>query len=193
MNYLAHLHLASLADSSLPGNLLADYVRGNPAEQWSPAIAEGIALHRRIDALTDSLPEVSAARRLFRPQTRRVSGITLDVVWDHFLALHWDRLMPQQTLSAFVTEAERVITPDLTATPAGFQRLNQYLWRERWMERYAEASFLQRVLAGMASRRPKLAALAESYQDFVTHYQQLETLFWQFYPQMMNKASRQIL
>jgi acyl carrier protein phosphodiesterase len=30
MNFLAHLHLAHLADSSLSGNLLADFVRGNP-------------------------------------------------------------------------------------------------------------------------------------------------------------------
>lgn len=30
MNFLAHLHLAHLADSSLPGNLMADFVRGNP-------------------------------------------------------------------------------------------------------------------------------------------------------------------
>ncbi|STU59390.1 phosphodiesterase [Klebsiella pneumoniae subsp. ozaenae] len=29
MNFLAHLHLAHLADSSLPGNLMADFVRGN--------------------------------------------------------------------------------------------------------------------------------------------------------------------
>jgi acyl carrier protein phosphodiesterase len=27
MNFLAHLHLAHLADSSLSGNLLADFVR----------------------------------------------------------------------------------------------------------------------------------------------------------------------
>jgi acyl carrier protein phosphodiesterase len=32
MNFLAHLHLAHLADSSLPGNLLADFVRGNPQD-----------------------------------------------------------------------------------------------------------------------------------------------------------------
>ncbi len=28
MNFLAHLHLAHLAESSLSGNLLADFVRG---------------------------------------------------------------------------------------------------------------------------------------------------------------------
>lgn len=30
MNFLAHLHLATLAQSSLLGNLMADFVRGDP-------------------------------------------------------------------------------------------------------------------------------------------------------------------
>ena len=37
MNFLAHLHLAHLADSSLPGNLMADFVRGNPVSPADPS------------------------------------------------------------------------------------------------------------------------------------------------------------
>lgn len=61
------------------------------------------------------------------------------------------------------------------------------------MERYAEAPFLQNVLQGMASRRPKLAALEESYRDFVDNYQRLEEFFWQLYPRMMTQAVRREL
>lgn len=84
MNFLAHLHLAHLADSSLPGNLLADFVRGNPATHYPPDVVEGIYMHRRIDVMTDNLPEVREAREWFRHETRRVAPITLDVMWDHF-------------------------------------------------------------------------------------------------------------
>ncbi|KQN63103.1 ACP phosphodiesterase [Erwinia sp. Leaf53] len=189
MNYLAHLHLASLANSSLLGNIMADYVRGNPYTQWSTDVADGIALHRRIDALTDSLPEVREARGWFRAETRRVSPITLDVVWDHFLSHHWDKLVPEVALPDFLADAQRTITPDLANTPERFQQLNHYLWQDRWMERYADAGYLQKVLQGMASRRPRLAALAESYQDFAEHYHQLEALFWQLYPRMMRQAA----
>ena len=58
MNFLAHLHLAHLADSSLSGNLLADFVRGNPAEDYSPEVVDGIFMHRRIDVLTDGAASV---------------------------------------------------------------------------------------------------------------------------------------
>ena len=193
MNFLAHLHLARLANSSLAGNLLADYVRGDPRPHWPAAIADGIGLHRRLDALTDSLPEVLSAKRLFRDETRRVAPITLDVVWDHFLSRHWDRIAPDWPLPQFLAQAQAEIEPVLAQSPEGFQRLNSYLWRERWMERYADADYLQQVLRGMAARRPRLAALADSWQDFQTHYAALERYFWQFYPQLMARAAQQQL
>lgn len=193
MNFLAHLHLARLANSSLTGNLMADYVRGDPHLQWPADIAAGIALHRRLDALTDALPEVLSAKRLFRPETRRVAPVTLDVVWDHFLSRHWDRIEPEVPLPLFLARAQAQIEPMLPQLPEGFQRLNGYLWRERWMERYAEPDYLQQVLCGMAARRPRLAALADSWQDFSDNYAALETFFWQFYPQLMACAAAQQL
>src|SRR5471030_909361 len=102
MNYLAHLHLASLADSSLLGNLMADFVRGDPDGQYSAEIVSGIRMHRRVDTLTDSLPEVKIARGYFRAEFRRVAPITLDVVWDHFLSRHWETLVPSISLEDFI-------------------------------------------------------------------------------------------
>ncbi|WP_182057169.1 ACP phosphodiesterase [Pantoea sp. ME81] len=193
MNFLAHLHLAQLADSSLLGNLMADFVRGNVQSQWPEPVVAGIAMHRRLDVLTDNLPEVREARQFFRAETRRVAPITLDVIWDHFLALHWDQLHPSQSLAAFTAAAEREIMPQLPGTPEGFIELNSVMWRERWFEHYAEPTRLARVLSGMAHRRPRLAALRDSYQDFVDHYQQLEPLFFQFYPRLMDAARHQQL
>ncbi|MGV3345938.1 ACP phosphodiesterase [Enterobacteriaceae bacterium LUAb1] len=190
MNFLAHLHLALLANSSLVGNLMADFVRGNPADKWPADIADGIILHRRIDVITDNLPEVRAARRWFRQETHRVAPITLDVIWDHFLSLHWSRLNPTLPLTQFLAAARAEIEPVLPQTPAHFQTLNHHLWQENWLENYASASYLQHVLRGMASRRPRLAALADSWHDFRQHYHALEAQFWLFYPELMTRASK---
>jgi len=190
MNFLAHLHLASLADSSLLGNLLADFVRGTPGNEFSPEIISGIYMHRRVDSLTDNLPEVAIARQWFRPETRRVAPISLDIIWDHFLARHWQDVNPTQPLANFVAHARDEITPQLAATPAAFIDLNSHLWEERWMERYRDMPFIARVLNGMATRRPKLSALRESWVDLEKHYPALEDLFWSFYPRMMTSARR---
>lgn len=193
MNFLAHLHLAHLAQSSLTGNLLADFTRGNPNDSYSPEIVAGIYMHRRIDALTDSLPEVAIARQWFRPQTRRVSPISLDIIWDHFLSLHWQRLHPAQSLAEFVTYACNQIEPQLPHMPEAFIDLNQHLWNERWLERYRDMDFIARVLEAMAARRPKLVQLRESLQDLETHYHALEDLFWSFYPRMIVQAEQRSL
>lgn len=175
------------------GNLLADFVRGNPTADYTPDVAAGIMLHRRIDVLTDALPQVKACREFFNDEHRRVAPITLDVVWDHFLARHWQKIEPSRSLESFTQEARSQIVPHLALTPARFQRLNHYLWPERWLERYAELPFIADVLAGMASRRPRLSALAGSFYDVEHHYHQLETQFWQFYPQMMQQARARTL
>lgn len=193
MNFLAHLHLATLADSSLLGNLMADFVRGNPQDSYADEIVAGIRLHRRVDSLTDSLPEVKQARQYFSDEFRRVSPITLDVLWDHYLARHWLQLVPDTPLQAFIDSAQSQIEPHLAHTPERFQNLNRYLWPERWMTRYAELPFIADVLHKMSVRRPKLAALSGSFQDIEQHYHQFETLFWQFYPRMMQLAKAQQL
>ncbi|WP_143188925.1 ACP phosphodiesterase, partial [Klebsiella variicola] len=93
----------------------------------------------------------------------------------------------------FVRYAEQQIVPILPDSPPRFVNLNQYLWSERWLERYQEMDFIQRVLNGMASRRPRLDALRDSWQDLDTHYDQLEGQFWRFYPQMMRLAENKQL
>ncbi|MDX6039296.1 ACP phosphodiesterase [Scandinavium lactucae] len=188
MNFLAHLHLAHLANSSLSGNLLADFVRGNPEDDYAPEVVSGIHMHRRVDVLTDNLPEVKLAKGWFRPETRRVAPITLDVMWDHFLSRHWEKLSPEMSLPEFVRYAQAQVTVILPDSPPRFVNLNDYLWSERWLERYREMDFIQNVLNGMANRRPRLDALRDSWQDLDTHYEKLENSFWAFYPRMMAQA-----
>lgn len=193
MNFLAHLHLAHLADSSLSGNLLADFVRGNPAMHYPPDVVEGIYMHRRIDVMTDNLPEVREAREWFRHETRRVAPITLDVMWDHFLSRHWTQISPDFPLQAFVGYAHAQVSTILPDSPPRFVNLNDYLWSEKWLERYRDMDFIQNVLNGMATRRPRLDALRDSWYDLDAHYDALEERFWHFYPRMMAQAVRKAL
>ncbi|MBS9426198.1 ACP phosphodiesterase [Photorhabdus caribbeanensis] len=188
MNFLAHLHLATLADSSLLGNLMADFVRGNPEGQYSADVVAGIRMHRRVDVLTDTHPLVIQARHLFSAPYRRVAPITLDIIWDHFLSLYWDKLVPTYSLPAFIHHVRNQIEPHLYYTPEKFQELNEFLWPQNWLIRYADLAFIADVLTGMARRHPKLSALSGSFQDIEQHYADFETLFWQFYPYMMEKA-----
>ncbi len=64
MNFLAHLHLAHLADSSLLGQPAGRFRARQPRRRLpAPEVVDGIMMHRRIDVLTDNLPEVTEASR----------------------------------------------------------------------------------------------------------------------------------
>lgn len=117
--------LAHLADSSLPGNLMADFVRGNPQGDYPAEIIDGIFMHRRIDVMTDNLAEVKEAREWFRPQTRRVAPITLDVMWDHFLSQHWAQLsLTCRWTSSYATPSGRSSPSCPTRRPASSISIN---------------------------------------------------------------------
>ena len=100
-------------------------------------------MHRRIDVMTDNLPEVTEAKAWFRPETRRVAPISLDVMWDHFLSRHWEQLSPEMPLPDFVRYAHQRVSIILPDSPPRFVNLNNYLWSERWLERYREMDFIR--------------------------------------------------
>ncbi|OCG12225.1 hypothetical protein A9G24_08875 [Gilliamella sp. App6-5] len=184
MNILAHLHLATLARSSLIGNTVADFVKGDPYLTYDPTIADGIMLHRKIDSLTDSLFEVKQAKLLFRKSHQRVAPITLDIVWDHFLSKHWANygVLPSVALFNQVTKAH--ILPYIDAYPADYQHFMNAMWQGAWLENYASIDFVGDVLSRMANRRPKLYLLRETIVDIKQHYAQLASLFFVLYPKI---------
>ena len=81
MNFLAHLQLAAHTRSSLTGNLLGDFIKGPLPTTLAPHFDEGIWLHRKIDAFTDSHPEHKGAVACFEaplaPLRRHSGGYAL--------------------------------------------------------------------------------------------------------------------
>lgn len=189
MNILAHLHLASLANSSIIGNAAADFVKGDPYQQYDTSIADGIMMHRRLDKLIDELAEVKQAKLLFSQQTRRVAPIALDIIWDHFLAKNWRQYVNQE-LSEFNLAMKMEIAQHIALFPEPFVRFMGYLWQRQWLINYAQADFIETVLNGMANQRPKLALLRSTFSDFMLNYTQLEGIFSSFYPQLITKAQQ---
>lgn len=84
MNFLAHLHIAHHCQSSLLGNLLGDFVKGDPTEQYPQSLVQGIRLHRWVDAYTDSHPVMKAAKSLFPSQQQRFAPIASTVLGSLF-------------------------------------------------------------------------------------------------------------
>ena len=158
MNYLAHLFLARDTGESFAGNLAGDFVKGALGDRFAPAIREGIENHRRVDAFTDSHPEVARFRRVLTPEFGHYSRIISDVFFDHFLASEWDAWWPEP-LPEFLARAFAAMDPLVPRMPERLAAVYPRMRDGRWFRSYAEVEAIERTLAHLStrlSRKPRL-------------------------------------
>jgi acyl carrier protein phosphodiesterase len=185
MNYLAHFHLATRAGSSLTGNYLGDAVKGAALDAWPLAIADGIRLHRSVDAFTDHHPEVLRTLALIAPPRRRFAGIIVDMAFDHFLARHWASFHADP-LADFSRAVYETMVPDTHMMPAlarvRFERMREH----DWLLSYQRLEVIDRALDSIAARLSRRTALYGAAEEVERHYGALEEAFLCFYPQLLH-------
>ncbi len=190
VNFLAHLHIADHCQSSLLGNLLGDFVKGNPDTQYPAMISQGVRLHRFVDSYTDSHSQVEQIRALFPNGVRRYSGIALDMFWDHCLAVQWNQFHVKP-LSDFCAQAERQIQDEaIVELPDRFVRTNQAMWQGRWLESYQTLDNIDFALQRMSQRSMRMTRLNECFPYLERNYQQLSAVFSRFYPEVLTASRR---
>ncbi|EGR1867551.1 DUF479 domain-containing protein [Vibrio vulnificus] len=191
MNYLAHLHLADVANSDMLGNLLGDFAKGDPSKQYSQEIVQGIRLHRAIDKFVDTHGIVRACKKRFPKQQRRFALIALDMFWDHCLAMHWHRYS-DISLDSFVHYAQREVakhgTKDL---PPSFLLLNQRMWQGKWLQSYREMDNIEFALHRMSQRRPRLSPLSECHATLQDEYERFSSAFETLYADTLQFSCNQ--
>jgi len=191
LNFLAHFHLSPPWPDALAGAYLGDFVRG-PVESHSdlpPMIRQGISLHRAIDAFTDTHALWRQSTLHLARERRRIAGIAVDVIYDHFLCRHWDRYS-ETRIEVFAAKCYEGL---LSRTPwmdeparRGVRRMRDQDWLTTYRERDGIALAFQR----MERRSPALRGLADAVDDFTAHYAALEEEFLTYYPQVITFAAR---
>lgn len=195
MNFLAHLHIASVTKTSFVGNFLGDFVKGDPDGQFNAEIVQGIRLHRFVDSYTDQHQIVKSLKPLFPEPLRRFSPIALDMFWDHCLAKHWHNFEPL-SLADFCRQAQLQIEAESSleenALPSRFEKVSQLVWQNKWLERYAEIENITFGLQRIASRSPRMAPLAETGETLLKHYDLFSEQFFTLYPDLLQKTAELI-
>jgi acyl carrier protein phosphodiesterase len=184
MNYLAHIYLSHSSPDAITGAMLGDFVKGRPSELWSSDIRRAIVLHRAIDRYTDTHELVRVGRGLVSAERRRFAGIIVDVVYDHFLARHWDRFH-DRPLSQFTDEVYRTLLAQQAGLPERLQRILPWMAADDWLGSYGEVEGINASLNGIARRfkRPdKALALRTAVEELERNYLAFERNFLEFFP-----------
>ncbi|KIF51417.1 acyl carrier protein phosphodiesterase [Vibrio owensii] len=189
MNFLAHLHIADHCNSHLMGNLLGDFVKGDPSKQYQTDISNGIKLHRFVDRITDHHALVEECKPHFTGVARRFAPIALDMFWDHCLAKHWRTFSPQP-LDSFVRyaycEVNKQIFDDL---PPRFLLLHSRMWSDGWLQSYQDLENIEFALHRMSQRSPRMADLTTTFEVLDNEYEQLEAKFAALYQDVLRQSA----
>jgi acyl carrier protein phosphodiesterase len=184
MNLLAHAWLSFHQPEILVGNMISDYIKGNKKLAFSAAIQRGIMLHRAIDNFTDIHPVTSIAKQYFRPAYRLYAGAFVDVVYDHFLANDRIEFKDNEALEIFAQFAYTSLQAHQGILPDKFARTVPYLVAQNWLYHYQFKEGIEKSFGGLVRRAAYLEESDIAYSIFLEHYNQLEQLYVQFFPEL---------
>ena len=187
MNWLAHLYLAQPTVEHRLGNLLADFIKGSHRLQLPVDIQSGMANHQQIDIYTDQHPVFRHSKSLISPTHRRLSGILVDIFYDHHLAQQWSEYS-DVSLATFTTEIYCSFHTYAGWLPPEIHAFLDRMAAEDWLTQYRTVAGIEKTLSRLSRRlthrwqRP--INLCPAIQDWMIHYQTFAQDFSEFFPDL---------
>ena len=183
MNYLAHLFLSQPNGPSYIGNLMGDFMRGVKKEELPVQVRLGAENHFAVDRFTDRHPLIRELKMLFRPEYRRGSGIAVDIAFDHFLTLHWNKF-GTESFEVFESGVYLEITKHEELMHPAMSRYIRMLIRSNWLSGYGTLSGVQFVMERLGDRVAVPNRIGESFSEIERLYGYMETVFLDFFPEL---------
>ena len=191
MNYLAHAVLSYNQPLILVGNMISDFVKGRQKLGYTVDVQKGIALHRDIDAFTDTHPATAAAKEIFRPYYRLYSAPIVDIVYDHFLALDTTQF-PGDSLLPFTQNVYRTLEEQTLHLPPHFLPVLAYMKAENWLYQYRTTEGIQKSLRGLVRRATYIHDSTQAGMLLLTHYNELKACYDAFFPAVKQMAKQRL-
>jgi len=187
MNYLAHAYLSFNQPDILAGNMISDFVKGKKKYDYEPGIQQGIALHRAIDAFTDTHPITKAARNFFSPHYGLYSSVFMDVVYDHFLACDQEEFT-DASLITFSENAYKLLDGYEKIFPEKFKIIFPFMKKYNWLYNYKDPIGIQRSFEGIVQRALYISDSNTSFDIFNDNYKALKEYYAEFFPSLKKFA-----
>ncbi|MBN2802726.1 MAG: DUF479 domain-containing protein [Deltaproteobacteria bacterium] len=186
MNYLAHLFLANNSDEQRIGSILADFTNGTIdmlSSRFSHEIAKGIRHHRAIDKFTDEHPAVKRSVERLSSEYSIYSGIIVDVLFDHFLIIHWKRYS-EIDQELFFESVYKSLSYGHFEYPERFSIMLERLLERKWLGVYRDLDSVAFALKKIDERFKRPTPLLYALKGIKKGYSDFETDFLQFFPQL---------
>ncbi len=171
MNYLAHSILSHGFDDILIGNFIADSIKGG--QTWTlqrKGIQQGIILHRKIDAYTDAHPAFIRSRKRLQARHGHYSPVIVDIIYDHFLALDFERYS-ELDLESFTHRVYDLLLANDDILPSKTRLILPYMRKDNWLMNYGNMDGIGKAFAGLARRARFPNRVEEAACDLSREYE----------------------
>lgn len=188
MNYLAHFYLSGNNKQLMLGNYMGDFIKASEVEALPSEIKKGVMLHRFIDEYTDNHQEVLKSKELVRPYFKKYSPVVIDIFYDHFLALNWEKYHSDK-LEDFAKKVYDLLESNIDLLPKKSLRFLQYLTQNNMLVNYKSIDGMEKVFQGMSYRASFNSGMEKAHVILQKHFVELEMHFNSFFPEL-NKACK---
>lgn len=164
---------------------MGDFTRGLNRDKLPKTIELGIKNHIAVDKFTDTHAKVLELRTLFSSEKRRFAGIILDVLFDHFLHIHWNKFTNICKLDTINISYQSFQKKQKYMTDR-MKRVTGYMIQNDWLGSYNDLTAIGYVLDRLAERVSFSNNFCGSIKEIEKNYTSLEDGFMVFFPELKN-------
>lgn len=179
MNFLGHLYFSNNNLELMYANLFGDHVKGSDYSHFPEIVQTGISLHRSIDNYIDHHPKVVELMHKLYPELPKVTGIAIDLFFDHLLAIHWKKYHSDEYFE-FLETFYSYSPQNWDSFSPHFQTLITTMKERKWMNYYPQFEGLVKATQGVGSRISFPNKLPMASSVFLGHRDEIETCFQLF-------------
>jgi acyl carrier protein phosphodiesterase len=183
MNFLAHFHLAWPDEGLVVGALEGDFRKGWLRGDLPGDIERGVALHRAIDAYTDSHALMAQLRLEFAPAMRRYAGILIDLSFDHYLSRHWQQFS-DLSLAEFIPDVYRRLEENRCHLSGSAEKMRRRMLQYDILGKYHDWETVPASAARIGERFRRGNPFLNAAVHLEPVRNKLEQTFLAFYPEL---------
>lgn len=176
MNFLGHLYFSNNDFELMYYNLFGDYVKGSDLSEFPPKVQYGLHLHRSIDDYIDHHPKVLELLHLLYGDLPKISGIAVDLFFDHLLASQWNKYHPTD-LRTFVDDFYNFQPQHEAYFTDDFRFVLNKLKEQDWLYNYRTFEGLELTCKRLSKRISFENNLNEAPQIFIKRSKEINTTF----------------
>ena len=189
MNFLAHLVLSPKETDFISGNLAADFLIGCDINLISKGVQSGIAMHQFVDQFTDSHALVKASKARIKGRFRLLSGVLVDVFYDHFLAKYFEQIA-NLLLEEFCEYIYETLAKNIAELPPGLQEFIPIMIRDNILFSYRNLEGVQTALNRINRRIKRKFSVELAMLTLSDIYESIENDFKKFFPCLIEATER---